>query len=66
MESMKDYVVRRAFEHKHYREVAEETRVDMHWLTKLAYNKIPNPGVVRIERLYHFYKAKEPRRRRVS
>lgn len=32
-------------------EIAKDAGVSYSWLTKLAYRKIPNPGVVTIERL---------------
>lgn len=56
---MKSYVVRRAKETKRYREVAEETGVQYDWLCKLAQNAIAEPGVDKVEKLFHYYKARE-------
>ncbi len=66
METMKQYVVRRAFEHKNYRQVSLESGIGedaYEWLCKIARDEIPNPGTERIEKLYHYYKRLEPRRR---
>ena len=63
METMRDYVVRRAAEEKRYREVSDETEVGYEWLCKLARDEIPNPGADRIERLFYYYKRLEKRRR---
>ena len=64
METMRDYVVRRAAEHRKYKQVAEELDVGYDWLRKLARNIIPNPGSLRIEKLWRFYKLHEVNRRR--
>jgi hypothetical protein len=64
METMRQYVVRRAFETKKYRLVAEETDVGYEWLRKLALNQIPNPGADKIENLYRYYKLQEAVHRR--
>lgn len=64
MESMKEYVVRRAREVKDYKRVAAEAKVGYDWLNKIAQDAIPNPGVDQIERLYHFYKLEETKKRR--
>lgn len=64
MESMKEYVVRRARQVKDYKRVAAEADVGYDWLNKIARDAIPNPGVRQIERLYHYYKRLEPKRRR--
>jgi hypothetical protein len=63
MESMKEYVVRRAREVKDYKRVSSEAQVGYDWLNKIAQDAIPNPGVEQIERLYHYYKRLEPKRR---
>jgi hypothetical protein len=59
METMKEYVIRRAFEHKRYREVSMTVDVGYEWLCKLARNEIQKPNVDDIERLWRFYKALE-------
>lgn len=65
MESMTQYVVRRACEVKGYKRVAEKNDVGFDWLNKLAQGAIENPGSRRIERLYHYYKRLEsPRQKR--
>lgn len=65
MESMRQYVVRRAREVKDYKRVALEAGVGYDWLNKIARDAIPNPGVEQVEKLFHYYKAREvPRRKR--
>lgn len=65
MESMRQYVVRRAREVKDYKRVASEAKVGYDWLNKIARDAIPNPGVEQVEKLYHYYKGLEvPRRKR--
>lgn len=59
METMLQYVVRRAFEVKRYRRVAEETDVGYEWLCKLARDEIKEPGAIKIERLHRYYSALE-------
>lgn len=63
MESMKQYVVRRAREVKDYKRVSAEAKVGYDWLNKIAQDAIENPGVSQIERLYHYYKRLEPKRK---
>jgi hypothetical protein len=60
MESMKQYVIRRAAEVKRYREVARATGVNYHWLTKLAQGRIPKPNFDDIQTLHDHYRALEP------
>lgn len=62
MESMTEYVVRRASEVKDYKRVSAAADVGFDWLNKLARGAIDNPGSARIERLYHFYKRLEKRK----
>jgi hypothetical protein len=59
METMREYVVRRAFEHKRYRQVADENEVGYEWLCKLARNAIRAPGSDRIEKLHRYYRSLE-------
>lgn len=66
MESMRDYVVRRAREVKDYKRVAAEVPVPYDWLNKISQNAIANPGVKNLELLFHYYKGREVRRRRAS
>lgn len=66
METMKEYVIRRAFEHKAYRNVAAETMVGYEWLCKLARKEIGKPNVDAIERLWRYYKLHETKQRRRS
>lgn len=64
METMKQYVIRRAFEHKQYKSVAAETAVGEEWLRKLARNLIGKPNVDAVEKLWRYYKLHETRQRR--
>lgn len=64
METMREYVVRRAFEHKRYLEVSSSQKVGYEWLKKLAQGRIPNPGSDKIEKLYRHYKLLEVKKRR--
>ena len=67
METMAQYVIRRAFEEKGYRRVVEDMGWDdgvVEWLRKLALGLIKNPGADRIEALYRHYKLLESNRRR--
>ena len=69
MESMKSYAIRRALEVKNYRSVAIESGIGedaYEWLCKFARGEIPNSGVDRVEKLYHYYKSLEPKQRRKS
>jgi hypothetical protein len=62
MESMAQYVIRRASEEKGYKRVVEDLRWEagvVEWLRKLAHGKITNPGSARIEPLYRYYKQRE-------
>jgi hypothetical protein len=59
METMRQYVVRRAFQVKRYREIAEANDVGYEWLCKLARNAIKQPGADRIEKLHRFYRSLE-------
>jgi hypothetical protein len=64
---MTQYVVRRACEVKNYKAVARESGIGedaWEWLKKLANGEIANPGAMRIEKLYHFYKLQESKQRR--
>ena len=63
METMRQYVVRRAGEVKRYREVAEKTKLGYEWLCKLARDLIEQPGVDRVEKLYHYYRSLEKKRK---
>lgn len=65
MESMREYVVRRAREVGRYRETAALIGVGEFWLQKLATKKsIPNPGSEAIEKCYRFFKSVETKHRR--
>ena len=67
METMRQYVVRRAFEVKAYRRVARDSGIGeeaFEWLKILARGKIPNPGSDRIEKLFRHYKLLESKERR--
>lgn len=64
METMKQYVIRRAIEHKQYRIVAEECDVGAEWLRKLAHNLIGKPNVDAVEKLWRYYKLHETRQKR--
>ncbi len=66
MESMRNYVVRRAREEKNYRRHADAMGLDENWLSKIAQDAIPDPGVVKIEKAYHYYKGLEPKRNRAT
>lgn len=67
MESMREYVVRRAREVGRYKETAELIGVGEFWLQKLATKRsIPNPGSEAIEKCYRFYKLLESKRRRAA
>lgn len=69
MESMKVYAQRRAFEVKNYRKTAVESGIGedaYEWLCKFARGEIPNSGVDRVEKLYHYYKLLETKRRRAA
>lgn len=60
METMRDYVVRRAREVKQYRLMAKRIGVGEFWLQKLSTKRsIPNPGASDIEKCFHFYKSME-------
>lgn len=64
---MKTYAVRRAREVKSYRRVAVESGIGedaYEWLCKFARGEIPNSGVDRVEKLYHYYKLLEAKHRR--
>lgn len=66
---MRDYVVRRAWEHKQYKTVARESGIGeeaWEWLRKLASGVIPNPGSDRIEKLWRYFKMNETRKRRAA
>lgn len=66
---MRQYVVRRAFEHKQYRGVVEDMGWDdgvVEWLKKLSRDEIDNPGADRIEKLYRHYKLLETKKRRAA
>jgi phage gp16-like protein len=69
METMVQYVIRRASSVKHYKTNAKDSGIGENaweWLKKLANREIGNPGANRIERLYRHYKlleAKELRRK---
>jgi len=63
---MKDYVLRRAGQIKNYRRVCVESGIGedaYEWLRKFVRDQIDNPGIERIEALYHYYKLAETRRR---
>lgn len=67
MESMQAYAIRRAFEVKNYRVVVIESGIGAdayEWLCKFARGEIGNSGVDRVEKLYHYYKSLEPKRKR--
>lgn len=66
METMRQYVVRRAFQEKNYRQVSDENKVGFEWLRKLANDQIANPGADKIEKLYRYYKLLETKRRRAA
>lgn len=69
MESMRQYTVRRAFEVKNYRRTAIESGIGAdayEWLCKYARGEILNSGVDRVEKLYHYYKLLETKRRRAA
>lgn len=62
METMTQYVIRRARQEKRYRRVVEDMGWDdgvTEWMRKLAIGKIANPGSDRIEALYRHYKLLE-------
>lgn len=66
---MKTYAQRRALEVKNYRRVASESGIGKdayEWLCKFARGEIPNSGVDRVEKLYHYYKLLETKRRRAA
>ncbi len=56
---MREYVVRRAFEVKNYRRVAEQNNVGYWWLRSLALDRIGQPGVDNVEKLHRFYRSLE-------
>lgn len=67
METMREYVVRRAFEEKAYKRIAKDAGIGeeaWEWLKILARGKIPNPGSDRIEKLFRHYKLLESKTRR--
>lgn len=67
METMTQYVVRRASSVKNYKAVARSSGIGeraWEWLKKLANGEIGNPGANRIERLYRHYKLLEVKDRR--
>ena len=66
-ETMHEYVIRRAFEVKDYRQVCLDSGLGLdayEWLRKFARGTIGNSGISRVEKLYHFYKALEASSRR--
>lgn len=69
METMQQYAQRRAAEVKAYRRVANESGIGdkaYEWLCKFARGEIGNSGVDRVEKLYHYFKSLEPKRRRTA
>lgn len=62
METMAQYVIRRAREEKRYRRVVKDMGWEpgtVEWMRKLALDQIKNPGSDRIEALYRHYKLLE-------
>lgn len=60
MDSTLDYVKRKLEASKGtWGSVCTDTGLGYSWLTKLAQGKIPNPGIKKIEKLFHYYRAKE-------
>jgi transcriptional regulator with XRE-family HTH domain len=64
METMRQYVSRRAWEMKNYREVAKKAGVGEEWLKKIARNEIPNPGIEGLEKAYNYFRSLEANGRR--
>jgi len=67
METMRQYVMRRASKVKRYRKHAKESGIGEHaweWLKKFANGEIGNPGSDRIETLFRHYKTLETKERR--
>ena len=67
METMREYVVRRAGQVKRYKTVARESGIGesrWEWLKRLARGDIGNPGADSIEILYKHYKLLESKERR--
>lgn len=65
--NMTEYVVERAGKVKSYRAVARQSGIGeaaWEWLKKLANGEIANPGALRIEKLYRYYKLLETKQRR--
>lgn len=59
METMREYVTRRAAEVKNYREVAKRAGVGEEWLKKIARDVIPNPGIDGLEKLHTYFRSLE-------
>lgn len=67
METMRQYVVRRASAEKRYRLHADASGIGesrWEWLKKLANGEIGNPGSDSVETLYRYYKLLETKQRR--
>ena len=46
--------------------IAAESGLGLEWLHKLAQGRIPDPGIIRIQRLHDYLSSRKKRRRRVA
>ena len=53
------FVKEKLADEKNISKVAHSAGVPMPWLRLLAQDRIPNPGVDRIEKLYSYYSGKQ-------